>query len=278
MKSKAAIKGHPIHPMLVSFPIGLFATSLVCDLIGLAAGSRKMKRTGYHLMLAGLAGGAAAAVPGVIDYLTVVPPDSDAETTAQKHALSNVAVMGLFGANAILRSQGMPVAASALLSAAACGLMTYAGWLGGNLVYLEQIGVEHLGPEESEHLSLASCEALAGDFVAVCRKGDLKNGQMALVTINGERIALARLDGDRYVAFADRCTHMGGPLSDGSLVGDRVMCPWHGSEFNVCTGAVECGPAREGIPTHEVQIDGEQVQIRAPRLTERSLLQAGSLG
>ena len=277
MKSKAAIKDHPIHPMLVSFPIGLFIGSLACDAIGLATRSKKIQETGYHMMLGGLAGGLIAAVPGLIDYLTVVPPDSEAESIAQKHLLSNVIVMGLFGANAILRAQGAPVGASVGISTAACALMCYSGWLGGDLVYRDQIGVDHLGAGGEEHPDLPACEALVGDFVAVCSRGDLKQGQMAKVMINGQRIVLARLEDDRIVAFDDRCTHMGGPLQDGTLIGERVMCPWHGSEFNVCTGAVEAGPADRPIGTHEVRMDGERVLVKAPPVVERSFIEAGSL-
>jgi nitrite reductase/ring-hydroxylating ferredoxin subunit len=71
---------------------------------------------------------------------------------------------------------------------------------------------------------------------------------------------------------------MGGPLSDGTLIGERVMCPWHGSEFNVCSGAVECGPASSPIRTHEVRVQMDRVQVKAPAVVERPLTEAGSLG
>lgn len=279
MKSRAAIEGHPIHPMLVSFPIGFFAGSLAFDAAGALTDSPKLKDTGYHLMLAGLVSGAAAAVPGIVDYLTVIPPESDAENTAQTHALSNIGVMALFGANAVLRAKKGPMAVSLLLSGAACGLMVFAGWLGGTLVYQDQIAVDHLTAEGNEHVALPTREAVAGEFVSVCGTADLKKGQLGLLILNGERIVLARLEDDRFVAFADRCTHLGGPLSDGTLVGERVMCPWHGSEFNVCTGAVACGPAKDPIASYEVRVEGDRVLIKAPAAaSSRSPIRAGRLG
>nr|MDQ2731242.1 DUF2231 domain-containing protein [Armatimonadota bacterium] len=106
MKSKAAVGGHPIHPMAVSFPIGLLISSLTCDVIGLVTKNKKWNETGYKMMVGGLIGGVGAAIPGAIDYLAVIPPGSEAEDTGRKHALANVAMLGLFGANAVMRAQG----------------------------------------------------------------------------------------------------------------------------------------------------------------------------
>jgi nitrite reductase/ring-hydroxylating ferredoxin subunit len=68
------------------------------------------------------------------------------------------------------------------------------------------------------------------------------------------------------VAFADRCTHKGGPLSDGTLACGIVQCPWHGSQFNVNSGAVEQGPAEQPIETYDVDSnDGRAMLARTPR-------------
>ncbi|MCA1597095.1 MAG: Rieske 2Fe-2S domain-containing protein, partial [Chloroflexi bacterium] len=277
MKSTAALKDHPLHPMLVSFPLGLFFTSLACDIIGTASGSQKLKDAGYRMMLGGLVGGLAAAVPGIVDYLTVVPPESEAAETGRNHGLANLGVMGIFGVNALLRARGGNQALSVAMSAAGCGVMTYAGWLGGKLVYEDQIGVVHLNADGAENVKLSTVEGIEGDFVTVCSRGDLKKGQIALVVLNGERIALAQVEDDRYAAFSDRCTHMGGPLSDGALIGGSIMCPWHGSQFNTCSGAVECGPADQAIRTLETRVQGDSVQIKAPEMKHRSIIEAGSL-
>jgi nitrite reductase/ring-hydroxylating ferredoxin subunit len=77
--------------------------------------------------------------------------------------------------------------------------------------------------------------------------------QMKLVHVDDERIVVARTE-QGYVAFQDRCTHKGGPLSDGVLICGTVQCPWHGSQFDVRTGAVKCGPAE--TPLKIYPIDG----------------------
>jgi nitrite reductase/ring-hydroxylating ferredoxin subunit len=71
------------------------------------------------------------------------------------------------------------------------------------------------------------------------------------------RIVIART-GKGYAAFADRCTHRGGPLSDGALMCGTVQCPWHGSQFDVQTGEVKCGPAEKPIQTYEIERGGDE--------------------
>jgi nitrite reductase/ring-hydroxylating ferredoxin subunit len=84
--------------------------------------------------------------------------------------------------------------------------------------------------------------------------------QMKLVHVDDERIVVARTE-QGYVAFQDRCTHKGGPLSDGVLICGTVQCPWHGSQFDVCTGAVKSGPAERPITIYP--IDGPHEIRRA---------------
>ena len=74
---------------------------------------------------------------------------------------------------------------------------------------------------------------------------------MALLHLGERRVVLARTE-DGFVAFDDRCTHKGGPLSDGTLACGTVQCPWHGSQFNVKTGQVLHGPADAPVQVHTV--------------------------
>jgi nitrite reductase/ring-hydroxylating ferredoxin subunit len=82
-----------------------------------------------------------------------------------------------------------------------------------------------------------------------------------LVNVTGTRIALGRCP-EGLVAFSDRCTHKGGSLADGALVGCTVQCPWHGSQFNVHTGRVVNGPAQHRIEAFDVVVENEDVFIR----------------
>jgi nitrite reductase/ring-hydroxylating ferredoxin subunit len=87
--------------------------------------------------------------------------------------------------------------------------------------------------------------------------------QMKLLEIGEWRVVLARTN-DGLSAFSDRCTHKGGPLSDGALVCGVVQCPWHGSQFDVRDGAVSRGPARESIQVFEVREAGGRAEVNLP--------------
>src|SRR5205085_10114887 len=93
--------------------------------------------------------------------------------------------------------------------------------------------------------------AADGPRVDVAAVDELGVDQMKLLRVGRERIVLARTE-KGYVAFDDRCTHKGGSLADGALVCGTVQCPWHGSQFDVHTGAVKHGPAARAIATYGV--------------------------
>lgn len=78
-------------------------------------------------------------------------------------------------------------------------------------------------------------------------------GTCMLGYVEGREVAIFNVDGQFY-ATQSNCTHAGGPLCDGSLAGEVVTCPWHGSQFNVCTGEVVMDPAREPLATYPVQV------------------------
>jgi nitrite reductase/ring-hydroxylating ferredoxin subunit len=84
---------------------------------------------------------------------------------------------------------------------------------------------------------------------------DVAPGQTVLVHLDGQGVAVFNLDGTFHATQAE-CTHEGGPLNEGKMDGETVTCPWHGSCFNVKTGEVVHGPARQPIQTFRVTIDG----------------------
>jgi nitrite reductase/ring-hydroxylating ferredoxin subunit len=84
---------------------------------------------------------------------------------------------------------------------------------------------------------------------------------MMLAIIQGERVAVGRCE-TGIVAFQDRCTHKGGSLADGALIGCTVQCPWHGSNFDVHTGRVVAGPAEQRIDTYEIDVRGNEVFVK----------------
>jgi nitrite reductase/ring-hydroxylating ferredoxin subunit len=98
------------------------------------------------------------------------------------------------------------------------------------------------------------------DFVRVASVSDVLPGEMKIVEVDGEEVVIANLNGE-FVAFSNHCTHRGGPLGEGLLMGDVVECPFHGGQFNVRTGQVVSPPPTQPVPTYPVQVQGEDVLI-----------------
>jgi len=249
MRSQASFKGHPIHPMLIAYPFAFLTGAFGFGVAGAARRSRELTNVSRHLVPAGIAAGLAAAVPGLIDYLNSVPPRSSAKERATKHALLNVGALGLFAASWMLGRRRQQAAAPLVLQGFGSALMSMAGYMGGTLVFRNQIGVDHRYANAGKWQEEVRTDDGARALTAAA--APLGVNQMKLVHAGNERIVVARSD-TGYAAFQDRCTHRGGPLSDGALVCGTVQCPWHGSQFDVHTGEVKCGPAKEKIAVYAI--------------------------
>ncbi|TMB95215.1 MAG: non-heme iron oxygenase ferredoxin subunit [Chloroflexi bacterium] len=98
------------------------------------------------------------------------------------------------------------------------------------------------------------------DFVKVASVRDVPPGEMKIVELDGEEIAVANVNGE-FFAFNNTCTHRGGPLGEGLLMGDTVECPFHGGQFNVRTGEVISPPPEEPVQSYPVQVDGDDLKV-----------------
>ncbi len=266
MRSKAQVKGHPLHPILVAFPVAFLYGSLLFDLAGWAGDWASAWTTGGYLSMAALVSGLLAGVPGLIDYLYIIPPNSSAQKRATWHMAVNVTALAVFAAGWAFREAGTwrPGALTLLLEAGGVALVTCGGWMGGTLVYRNQIGVDHRYAGAGKWREQV-VEAPPEQEVRVASVDELQPGQMKLLQVAGRRIVLARTEAG-YVAFDDHCTHRGGSLADGTLACGTVCCPWHGSQFDVQTGAVKAGPAKTPIHTYPVRQVGDEVRLQVPAL------------
>lgn len=152
IESRATFLGHPIHPMLVAFPIGLLTTSLLFDVLYLIRREELFRRVSYYLMLLGVIGGLAAAIPGIIDFAAL--PSGDVRQTATVHWQLNAIVMALFIINLVLRrtstaGRGVMLGVVTAFSVIGIGLMMVSAWYGGHLVYTHRVGVH--APERMHH-------------------------------------------------------------------------------------------------------------------------------
>ena len=147
MASPASIGRHPIHPMLVALPIGLWIFSLIADLIYLWRGNPVWRDwIAFYTLLGGILGAAAAAVPGFIDWLSIKDPE--VTKLANWHARLNVIALLIFTGSFYLRTTnglrwlGGSYSIPLLLSAVGIIFISISGWLGGEMVYVHGVAVE----------------------------------------------------------------------------------------------------------------------------------------
>ena len=261
MRSRASIKGHPIHPALIPFPFAFLVGALAFDAAGVFMDRPAFWTTGAYLALVGVGAALVAAIPGFIDYFFTVPPRSSGKARATKHMLLMLSAVAAFGVAWILRgeSTARPGMLQLLLKAAGAGLLTIGGWMGGTLAFRNQIGVDHRYARAGKWAE-ASVSSDSDGSAIVARFGELEIDQMKLVHVNGRRIVLGRT-AEGYVAFDDSCTHRGGSLAGGTMMCGRVQCPWHGSQFDVASGAVKAGPAKEPIQTFRDEKKGDRLEV-----------------
>jgi uncharacterized membrane protein len=145
MKSKATLLGHPIHPMLIPFPLGLLGMAVVFDLISLIGGDwDSLARAAFYMIAAGILAGLLAAVFGAIDWLAI-PSGTRAKRIATLHGLGNVVIVALFAVAWLVRNDDPPDNASGLpivleIVGVLGALVT--GWLGGELVDRLGVGID----------------------------------------------------------------------------------------------------------------------------------------
>jgi uncharacterized membrane protein len=144
MDSKAKFLGHPVHPILIVFPLGLLATSLVFDIIALAHGPRGLFVAAYWMIAAGIIGGLLSAVFGLIDWIAI-PSGTRAKSVGAWHGIGNVVVLAIFACSWFVRrssppSEPIPFAVGLSVVGVALALVT--GWLGGELVDRLGVGVD----------------------------------------------------------------------------------------------------------------------------------------
>ena len=266
---------HPLHPLLVHFPIGLFFFSFALDIARLILGSAPALVVGaFYSMAFGIIGALIAALPGLADY-SEIRSSHPAKRTATLHMLLNLGALLLYAANLYLRSDHLAtvsVPGSGLaLSLGGVIVLSISGYLGGTMVYDDGISVgrhRHRRGMPAETYRASTADAIASEgeriFVAVADASQLRDGETLRADIDGTVITIAKVNGQLY-AFQEFCTHRYGPLSEGALNGLEIECPWHRSCFDVRSGKVTQGPAKVDLKTYPVKIVSEKISVGVSR-------------
>ena len=169
MESRTKVAGHPVHPMLVAFPIALFPTAVAFDIVYLVTDQPHWAEMSWYLIGVGILGGLAAAIPGWIDWFAI-PRETRAKRIGLIHGAGNVVVLGLFILSWLLRRDtvSVPPTEGVVAGLLGAGLMAFTGWLGGELV--DRLGV---GVDDGAHLDAPSSlsERPAGAGLDLSRAG-----------------------------------------------------------------------------------------------------------
>lgn len=235
--------GHPVHPAAVLVPAGAFVSSAALDLADEPSAARR-------LVALGLASSVPAVVAGWSDWLDT---EGAERRVGLVHAASNALGITAYGLSWWQRRRGQSGRAAGV---AGLSLIGVGGWLGGHLALALGVGVD-----------TTAFRAGPTDWTPVAASADV-TAELIEVDAGNVTLLLTRVEGVP-VAMDNRCTHRGGGLAEGTRTGDCVVCPWHGSRFDLSTGAVTRGPATRPQPTYEVREREGRVEVR--RAEQRSL-------
>ena len=143
MESRAKLLGHPIHQMLIVFPLGLLAMAVIFDLLAITLANGYWSEIAYWMIAAGVVTGLLAAPFGLVDWYAI-PSGTRAKRIGAVHGIGNVIVVAMFGLSWLMRGDAprAPETLALVLSFAAGGLALFTGWLGGELVDRLAVGVD----------------------------------------------------------------------------------------------------------------------------------------
>ena len=243
--------GHPLHPVITDIPITSWMLAALFDVIWLISPSSFSwaARGAEVAVIVGLLAALGAIVTGLTDW-------SDTYGSERRvgfyHGLFNLAATILYFVSILLRLQQ---ASGDSIIAAIIGFVglisvLIAGYLGGDMVFTKGTGVNH-----------TAWEAGSEDYEAVLPLESVQENKLYRVTASGVPVILLR-QGLRFYAISATCPHAGGPLDEGTLTGDIVECPWHGSRFCMRDGRVFTGPATVNAPRYDIRVRNGRVEVK----------------
>ena len=249
--------GHPLHPVITDIPIGAWTLAVLFDLVHFVNRGSAVWIDGATLLVGvGALAALAAWVTGYTDW-------SDTYDRERRFGIAHALLMStaivLYIISFFLRLPAGSHAIAFILSWIGYLLVVTAAYLGGDLVFNIGTGVNH-----------HAWQTPPTDWTPAVRESMLAEGKPQKADVDGTPIFFCK-KGTTIYAISNTCAHAGGPLNEGQLEGDIVICPWHGSRFNIRTGAVKGGPATIPQVRYETRVQAGQVEVRrAPETLQPS--------
>ena len=243
--------GHSIHAVLVDVVIGGATTALLLDLLRVVFGVDGLETaTTWTLGLVALAG-LSAIFTGLTDFKDTATGDERNITVL--HGLTNIVAVVVFAVSFFQRLGGGHDAAFWTLLIAYL-VVSVGGYIGGHVVFKYGYMVNHNAFARGKK---------AAEFTPVAPVAGLVDDTPTAVSYGATKLVLVKR-GDVVFALKETCSHAGGPLSEGKVMGDNIECPWHFSQFRLSDGAVRHGPASSRQVAYRARIAGDQVEIQGP--------------
>ena len=236
--------GQPFHVVLTDLPIGAWTVAIAFDGLDMMLGRGELARAADASIAIGLVGAAGAAATGMTDWSDVDPP---ARRVGFVHGLLNLSGAAFFVTSLLLRKQQSRTIGR-FVSALGYAVMCCAAHLGGEMVYEHRVGVDR-----------TNGQVLPEKFIAVLPEAELADNKPTRAIYEGTPILIVRR-GDHLFALAETCSHFGGPLSEGKLEGETIVCPYHFSRFSLRDGRVIDGPAVHPQPCLEARLRDGQIE------------------
>ncbi|MFG2768132.1 Rieske 2Fe-2S domain-containing protein [Streptomyces rubiginosohelvolus] len=249
--------GHPVHPLMVQVPLGSWMSAAVLDFVP------GQQRAARMLVGTGLVAALPAAAAGWTDWAELRRPQM---RVGLVHAAANAAGVACYGVSFVARARGR-FARGRLWGLAGLAAVSVGGALGGHMAFRQASGANH-----AEHVA----ELVGTGWHTVGELGDFPVATPVRRHLGAVPVVVVREPCGALRVLADRCSHMGGPLSEGRVADGCIRCPWHDSAFRLSDGWNISGPATAAQPVFTTRITGSLVEARLQHLSDNTPAAPGS--
>jgi len=244
--------GHSLHAVLVDVVVGAATGVLLLDVLRIVFGVDGLETASTWVIGLAWVAGIGSLITGLTEFKDTAPGSATRDVTIL-HGVINFVGLGGFAVSTMQRLGGNHDAGFWALLVGYL-IIGVGGYIGGHLVFKYGYSVNYNAFSKGKR---------AKDFVPVLPVAELPEATPTKVSFGTTAVMLVRR-GDVVHALKETCSHAGGPLSEGTLRGDTIECPWHRSVFRLADGSVVHGPAASRQVSYQARINGEQVELQGP--------------